>query len=188
MVKTVNCHLRNTALVKKYLDKKTMKMLIYNHVISKLDYCNSLYYGQANYLLKKLQLVMNRMARLLKGLALHERTTAALTDLHWLPIKACLVFKMCNDLSRCQFWQTRIHEKPAAGFWRGYCGFIETAVINRLNEPRFNLELSFRAFEKCASRLYNDLPVHVKRSESIQTLVFVQIAPLKLVLLTLTVG
>ena len=38
-------HLRNIAFVRKYLDEKTTKMLIHNHVINKLDYCNSLYYG-----------------------------------------------------------------------------------------------------------------------------------------------
>ena len=72
-----------------------MKMLVHNHIISKLDYCNSLYYGFPNYLLKKLQLVMNRAARLIKGLPPHERITPTLIDLHWLPIKARIIYKIC---------------------------------------------------------------------------------------------
>ncbi len=71
----------------------TTKMLVHNYVISKLDYCNSLYYGLPNYLLKELQLVMNRAARLIKGLP-HERITPALTDLHWLPVKARIEYKI----------------------------------------------------------------------------------------------
>ena len=39
----------------------------------------------------------------------------------------------------------------------------------RLYEPRVNLELGFRAFEKCAPRLYNDLPMAVKNSVNIET-------------------
>ena len=82
VVKTAGYHLRNITFVKKYLDEKTMKMLVFNHVISKLDYCNSLYYGLPNYLLKKLQIVMNRAARLIKGLSPGDRVTPALLDLH----------------------------------------------------------------------------------------------------------
>ena len=45
MVKTAGYHLRNIAFLKKYLDDKTVKMLIHNYVISRLDYCNVLYYA-----------------------------------------------------------------------------------------------------------------------------------------------
>ena len=39
----------------------------------------------------------------------------------------------------------------------------------RLHEPRVNLELGFRAFEKSAPRLYNKLPHHVKNSPNLGT-------------------
>ncbi|XP_076057340.1 uncharacterized protein LOC143034879 [Oratosquilla oratoria] len=87
VVKIGNYHLRNVAILRKYLDSKTVKMLVHNHVISMLDYCSSLYYGILNYLLRKLQLTMNRAARLIKGLTSRERITPALIELHWLPIK-----------------------------------------------------------------------------------------------------
>ncbi len=50
VVKTTRYHLRNIGFVRKYLDETTTKMLIHNYIISKLDYCNSLYYGLPNYL------------------------------------------------------------------------------------------------------------------------------------------
>ncbi len=68
VVRTTRYHLRNIGLLRKYLDETTTKMLVHNYVISKLDYCNSLYYGLPKYLLKELQLVMNSAARLIKGL------------------------------------------------------------------------------------------------------------------------
>ena len=52
-----------------------------------LDYCNSIYYGLPNYQLIKLQTVMNRAARLIKGLSPWESITPTLMELHWLPIK-----------------------------------------------------------------------------------------------------
>ena len=36
----------------------------------------------------------------------------------------------------------------------------------RLNEPRSNLTMGFRAFERCAPRLFNDLPQSVRLSEN----------------------
>ena len=42
-------------------------------------------------------------------------------------------------------------------------------VLHRLNEPRCNYELGFRAFKNCAPRLYNKLPESVKNSENIKT-------------------
>ena len=67
VVKMAGFHLRNIAFVKKYIDESSLKKLIHNHVISRLDYCNSLYYGLPNYQLRKLQYIMNRSARLIKG-------------------------------------------------------------------------------------------------------------------------
>ena len=91
-----NYHImKNLSFVKKYLSENQMLMLIHNPVISKLDYCNSLYYGVPNYLLRKLQLVMNRAASLIKGLSRRDRITPALIELHWLPIKARIVYKIC---------------------------------------------------------------------------------------------
>ncbi len=50
VVRITRYHLRNIGFVRKYLDETTTKMLVRNYVISKLDYCNSLYYELPNYL------------------------------------------------------------------------------------------------------------------------------------------
>ncbi len=94
VVRTIRYHLQNIGFVRKYLDEMTTKMLVHNYVISKLDCCNSLYYGLPNYLLKELQLVMNGAARLIKGLPPRERITLALIELHWLPVKARIEYKI----------------------------------------------------------------------------------------------
>lgn len=50
VVRITGYHLRNISFVRKYLDEKTMRMLVYNKVIGKLNYCNSLYDGLPNHL------------------------------------------------------------------------------------------------------------------------------------------
>ena len=66
----------------------SMKKLVHNYIITRLDYHNSLYHELPAYQLKKLQLVFNRAARLIVGISPRERITPVLIDLHWLPIKA----------------------------------------------------------------------------------------------------
>ena len=63
-IKIAGYHLKNIAFVRKYLDMESAKMFVPNYVISKLDYCNILYHGLPKFLLWKLQLTMNRAARL----------------------------------------------------------------------------------------------------------------------------
>ena len=94
-VKVCNHHLRNIAFIRKYLNEDTLKMLIHNHAISRLDYCNAIYHKLPNILLKKLQNIQNRAARLIKKIPLCERITPALMELQWLPMKARIIYKIC---------------------------------------------------------------------------------------------
>ena len=87
-VRIANNHLRNIVFVKKYIDEDSLKKLVVNNVISRVDYCNSIYYGLPKYQLRKLLNILNRASRLVKGVSLRDRITPVLIDLHWLPIVA----------------------------------------------------------------------------------------------------
>lgn len=170
-VKLAGYHLRNIAFVKKYLDEENIQRLIQNHVISKLDYCNSLYYGLPNYMLKKLQLIMNRAARLIKGQSFRQRITPVLIELHWLPVKARIVYKQC----------TMVHQALKYGKPEYMRNMLEefhvetnvtlrhSAEVNRLLEPRFFREAGRRAFVNSAPRQYNRIPASIKMAENMST-------------------
>lgn len=170
VVCTANYHMKNLSYVKKYIDESQMLTLIHNHIISRLDYCNSLYYGLPNYLLRKLQLVMNRAARLVKGLSRRDRITPALIDLHWLPIKARIEFKIC----------VMVYQALKSGSPRYIRELLTDFHVNtnvtlrhsteeyRLAEPRFNNEYGRRAFSRIAPRLFNRLPLDVRQAENVE--------------------
>ena len=88
VVKAASYNLRNIAFLNKYVDNDSINKLVHNHVISKLDYCNSLYYGLPKSQHKKLQRILHRSVRLIKGLSPYDRVTPSMIELHLLPIRA----------------------------------------------------------------------------------------------------
>jgi len=63
-------------------------------ISSRLDYCNALLHGQLNTLLRKLQSVQNATARLITGTRRCDHITPVLRELHWLPIRERVQFKL----------------------------------------------------------------------------------------------
>ena len=57
-------HLRNIFRIRKFLSYDTCKTLIHAFVTARIDYCNSLLYGQPKCISKRLQSVLNSAARL----------------------------------------------------------------------------------------------------------------------------
>ena len=72
----------------------TIHVLVRGLVTSHLDYCNVIFSGLHKYLLDLLENVQNVAAKLVLGMKKHDSTTAALTRLHWLPIRARIDLKI----------------------------------------------------------------------------------------------
>ena len=68
--------------------------LIHAFITSRLDYCNSLLYGVPDHHMQKLQRVMNGSARLIFCAPKHCHITPLLQQLHWLPIRLRIEFKI----------------------------------------------------------------------------------------------
>ena len=85
-VKTCNFHIHNLYMIKDFVNRKNHVTLDHSLTISKVDYCNSLFIGLPNVILKKIQSVLNRAAKLIFNLPLRVPTTSSLIELHWLPL------------------------------------------------------------------------------------------------------
>ena len=57
-------YLYNIKRIRKYLTSESAAALVHAFITSRVDYCNSLYYGLPDYQLHKLQRVLNSSARL----------------------------------------------------------------------------------------------------------------------------
>ena len=88
-------YLRNIFEIRKFLSYDTCKTLIHAFVTARIDYCNSMLYGQPKCILKRLQSVLNSAARLIHLTSRYEHVTPLLIQLHcWLPIEQRVTFKI----------------------------------------------------------------------------------------------
>ena len=87
-------YLYNIRRIRKYLSRRFTETLIHAFVSSRVDYCNSLLYGLPAYQLNKLQRVQNAAARLIFLESKYCRVRPLLYNLHWLPVKFRIDFKI----------------------------------------------------------------------------------------------
>ena len=88
-------------------------------VLSRVDYCNSLYYGLPNFLLARLQRIMNSAERLIFLLS-PSPTSSYLNQLHWLPIRQRIIL---NPIV-CAWLCTSAWQNPTI-----FIGFNETKHV-----------------------------------------------------------
>ena len=65
-----------------------MLLNLFNEILSRLDYCNSVLAGLPRCTNEPLQRVLNAAARLVLHLRPRDHVTHALQQLHWLPIES----------------------------------------------------------------------------------------------------
>ena len=86
--------MRDLHRIRRHLDLSTATSLANALVSSRLDYCNSLLYGISDHNLRKLQTVQNTLCRIVTRTSRFSHITPKLKELHWLPIKQRIIFKI----------------------------------------------------------------------------------------------
>ena len=166
--KTVG-NLINISRIAKYLDKNARLKLVHGLILSHLDFSNPLYVGLPNNKLRQLQLLINDSARLVAGLPKfsRERVTPICIDLHLLPIKARITFKICLLTYKALNFGQPAYLRELLHF-REQTRTLRVNLNDRLQEPIFSQSnYSNRCFSYCAPRFCNALPDSVRASPSI---------------------
>ena len=92
-----NCfyQLRRIRQAKKNLDEGSVKTLIQALVLSRLDYCNSILSNLPDVTLAPLVRVQHSAARLIRNLKRQNPVLPLMMELHWLPLRSRITFKLC---------------------------------------------------------------------------------------------
>ena len=153
--------LRQLRPVVRSLSPNAIKTLVQAFISCRLDYCNSLLYDISDGLLKRLQSVQNAAARLVTGARRRDHITPVLRQLHWLPVRQQVAFKVAGLVH-----QSLAGAAPA--YLADDCHLLSDAGrrplrshsndIRRLLVPRTHNKLGDRSFSAAGPRLWNDLP------------------------------
>ena len=158
--------LRRLRAVRHSLTRTALLTLVNAFVSSRIDYCNSILYGTSNYILDRLQYVMNAAARLILNLSKYDHISAAIrNELHWLPIPRRIDFKICLLVRNCLTGSAPPYLaefcKPVSSK-DGRCN-LRSASRGDLVVSRFHLERSGRrSFSVAGPSLWNSLPLEVR--------------------------
>ena len=86
-----------------YLTTDACTTLVLGLCISHLDYANALYYGLPDKRISHLQMVQSICAKLTLRKGKYDSTTDAPSQLHWLPIKHRINFKIATITHKCLY-------------------------------------------------------------------------------------
>jgi hypothetical protein len=87
--------LRQLRSVRRSLSRESLISLVFSLVLTRLDYCNAVLAGLPNCQIDRLQSVINTAARLIFSARRCDHVTPLLAQLHWLPVRERIDFKLC---------------------------------------------------------------------------------------------
>ena len=146
---------------KKSLSLDLAKQMAVALVMSKLDYCNSLFHNMPEKNIARIQRVQNCLARVVTKAPRFGRPIPILKRLHWLPVKFRIHFKICAITFR-----TLKENQPAYLadlLVRPKCSKYLFVV------PRIKTKTGSRAFSISGPALWNALPVPIRNAKTILT-------------------
>ena len=93
--------LRQIRGVRRSLSRHALLTLVRALVVSKVDYCNSVFAGIPGQLEDRLQTVLNAAASLVFSARRSERIPPLLCELNWLRVPERVTFRLCVLAYRC---------------------------------------------------------------------------------------
>ena len=152
--------------VKHIFDESTLAKIIDTLVISKINYCASVWSNTSDMNIKKIQLIQNCAARLITGLSKYDHISSTLESLNWLPMKehllyrdTILTFKCINGLAPsylCDKFEKRneIHDR-------------DTRNNKKIQIPQYHTTCGQRTFKYRATKIWNALDEQLKSINSV---------------------
>ena len=151
--------LRNIAKIKSLIPQESLCTLVCSLILSRIDYCNALYYKINSRELNVLQSVQNAAIRLVSGR--HKYDCVSLSPLflkyHWLKVRERIVFKICLTVHKCVWGDAPETLKDMM--------VMSNTRTKKLVEKKFQSAYGQRAFSCAGPKLWNCLPLELRMAD-----------------------
>ena len=160
--------IRHFRRIRNSLDMQSSIILANAFISSKIDYCNSLFFGLPKCSLRRLQTIQNTVARIVIPSKKSDHITPILRKLHWLPIEqrikfkiATLTFKILTNQHPSYLQELLVHHQP----------YISTRSADKflLEIPYRRTESGRRAFSYASPYIWNSLPLNIRSASSLSS-------------------
>jgi len=162
-------HLCNIGAIRHLLTDTAASQVVHALITSRLDYCNSLLYGIPDNKLCRLQRIQNIAARITSRCSKHCHITPVLMELHWLPVKIRILFKVL-------LLTYRVLNRKAPSYLSDLIipysqeRSLRSASQFLLSIPKTRLKTyGARCFSAAAPHEWNLLPLAIRQSPSLDT-------------------
>ena len=153
--------------IRKYFNKETTERLVHSFITSHIDYGNSLLFGLPETTIHKLQRLQNAAARLILQRDRYASVTDMFKQLHWLPVKIRIKFKMALFVFKClngvgpSYLSELLVKKPITRNLRSSAD-DKLLLIPRVRTESFGKQ----SFKYAAPSVWNSLPQQIRNSQS----------------------
>ena len=161
--------LRNIGHIRRYLTNNATKSLVNGLVTSRLDYCNVLLCGMPQTTLNKLQQVQNTAARIVTRTSRNSHITPVLKELHWLPIKHRVQFKILMHTYKA------LHGLAPKYISDMLCVYQPKRALRSMDTctlvvPKARtVTYGDRQYKSMAPKLWNALPARIRQARTLET-------------------
>ena len=166
--KAASFALHKIGTIRPFLSEKSTERLVHAHVTSRMDFCNSIFYGLSDIQINKLQRIQNSAARLVTRTRNRDQITPVLRKLHWLPIRYRIQYKILSLTFLClqglgpSYLQDLIQKYCPT---RNLRSKSKSLLVCPSTFTRF---YGARSFAVAAAELWNSLPDSIKQVETIE--------------------
>ena len=163
VVRKMYFNIRRISKVKRHLTKEACAKVINATVISHLDYHNALLLGLIDRQMHRLQMAQNNAARCLTGTCYRQHISPVLQQLHWLPVRQRVVFKVLTTIHKA------LHTLSAPTYMRELCPVYQPHRTLRSSSDKWKLvvkkssnKYGARAIQTLGAQLWNELPLELR--------------------------
>ena len=154
--------LKSIGRIRNILSQNQIEILVHAVISSKIDYCNSVYYGINKNIISALQKVQNAAVRMIFKLKRRTSVSEYYKKLHWLKIEQriyykiiLMVFKCANGIAPVQLTEKIIKFKN-----------IDTLTLNCM---QCNSKSGRRSFSYIGPRLWNEVPIEIRKLSDLES-------------------